>query len=271
VFTWGTRDKPKSKLFKSGVRELKSLKGRPSFREGRTIGWVDDEHQYLWFESDESNTTSLMVTCIETDGQYWEAMEAAGAEAPADRAVTLNENTVYPINPWLDRSLVGVLLDFGQPVEPPFVLGENIIGLHYRQAMGSDGQPAEFWWWFLDGKAVYVAAEALPPSGSNKAWKSYNSLRDIFRKTFGPPTESGRDEETGIHRVLYVNGPQRIIGALVDPEGDPWIRIEIYDTEHLDELGPDLRPGRNLPKRYEPPRRDTGLTREDLEGVVGSG
>ena len=111
---------------------------------------------------------------------------------------------------------------------------------------------------------MYSATEFLPPGGSDRAKFAFKVLKDSFAEQHGPPVEEGPDQETSGYRIVYTSGSQRLVLTFVDPEGDPYFRLEVYDTTQLDKLGPELRPNRSLPKRYTPPPPNSGLTREDL-------
>jgi hypothetical protein len=45
----------------------------------------------------------------------------------------------------------------------------------------------------------------------------------------------------------------------------------MYDRNRLRELPEELHPNRKLPKRFTPPRKDSGFTAEDLRREAGAG
>lgn len=221
--------------------------------------------------SEDSKSTRLLVGCTLTEEAYLAALEAAEQTDAAEDVVETSDKDGLPPNPWLDRDIVSVLLGWGAPLEPSAAPSDEVVCLHYAQFMREVDVPTEAWWWFIDGKAVYVASEFMPPRGSDKPMSSYIAFKNTLRNAFGAPTEERRDEKTGQRYVIYATDTQRLVMTLFDPDGDPWFRLEAFDTNKLDALPADLRPNRSLPERYTPPTPDSGTTREGLGLEIGAG
>jgi hypothetical protein len=153
----------------------------------------------------------------------------------------------------LDRSIGDVIAGFGIPVDEPTVAGTSILGLHFRDFMDDSPVPIECWWWFVDGRAVYVATELLPPRGSTMARSAYQTFKNTLRETFGAPTEESPLVGSTQRRVVHQAGDLRVVMELLDVDGDPRFRIEISDPGRVDSLPSELRPNPSLPEHYTPP------------------
>ncbi len=260
-------------------KRLTRVFGKPVDAWDEGSEWTDGRLRVATFADAANSITSLWVACVAREDAYAAALESLDAleEAPPDEAPTESAASAshdpdgLPPNPWLDRSIVDLLLGWGPPLEEPIVTEDDTVGLHYRDFMPGFDVPVEGWWWFVDGKAVYAASEFMPPKGSDRPLTSYRAFKNMLREAFGAPNEEIFDEETGQRHVIYHTGPQRLVMTLFDPEGDPWFRVEIFDTTKLEALPSELRPNRSLPERYEPPPTDSGFTREDMGFAVGAG
>ncbi len=271
IFRWRTSAEETTQIYDAAEIDLSLAMGPPhSDNDGDPVWSLDSLKASAWKEKDNAGL-AVIFACLPTEEAYFATLKAAKTSAEGPAEVSTTDTVGLPPNPWLDRSIIDVMMNSGTPLEEHLAAGTNAVGLHYENFLFPSEVPTECWWWFVDGKAVYVAADFLPPDGADRAYASYLSFKDALRKAFGAPSEDGRDEETGLRRVVYSTGPQRLVLTFHDPVGDPWYRLEIYDTTQLDKLGDELRPGRSLPQRFTPPAADSGLTREDIAQGSGAG
>ncbi|HSN57359.1 MAG TPA: hypothetical protein VLT32_22010 [Candidatus Sulfomarinibacteraceae bacterium] len=272
VLFWPRPDDGTEAVVAATIEALTPALGEPETLDSDTLEWTTG---LLTIRAsppaEDLDSSGLVVACTATEGAFFAALENAEQAGTAAEAVDTSEDDGLPPNPWLDRSIMSVLMSWGAPPDAPIVTGNNVVGLHYRDFLNEFEVPMEGWWWFVNGRAVYVASDFMPPRGSSKALSSYHSFKDFLGRSFGEPDEERLDEATGQRHVIYQTGPQRLVLTLFDPEGDPWFRVEVFDTTKLDELPSELRPNRSLPERYDPPPPDTGLTREDMGFAVGAG
>jgi len=270
---WKTEGDKAAALLDEMTARISLTMGQPHRDEDGEREWFDESLRVVIRQEEDGAIASLIVACASTEDAYFAALDAAretlseeGAAAESD-----TDDGGLPPNPWLDRRILDVLASWGDPHDEPTVVGTNIVGLHYRDFMDGYEVPVEGWWWFVDGRAVYVCSEFLPGSGSNRAMASYQTYRKTLVDHFGEPTEVSSPAAGDRNRVLYRVGPQRLVMELFDPDGDPWFRIEIFDSIWIDVLPAELHPKRSLPARYTPPPADSGLTRDHFSGEVGAG
>jgi hypothetical protein len=270
VFFWDGTQQEKSAVREAAVEMLTLQKGEPKARDDGHRDWRTDVTLTVVTPVDIKEPMKLYIACAPTEDEFFDLAEASRSTAEGSaEAADADSDTPAP-NPWLDRSTVNVLLQYGQPTEDPLTLENGLVGLHHADVMGPGGVPVEFWWWFKAGRAVYVAGEFLPPRGSDRAKRSFQAFSEMLRNIYGAPVEEGPDKESGGHRIVYANGPQHLILTFLEPEGDPYFRLEVYDSTQIDKLGPELRPSRSLPKRFTPPPSDSGRTKEDVRSEVGA-
>ena len=248
MFYWPAPDAEKPAVVETTEEALRPALGEPERPENGQSEWSTGSLTILASQpSDDFEYPTLLVACTATEDPYFAAFDAAEEADTAQDVVEVSDETSLPPNPWLDRTVLGVLSSWGQPLDEPVVAGPNVVGLHYRNFMDGTEVPLEGWWWFVDGRAVYVASDFMPPRGSSRALSSYRSFKNGLRRDFGAPDEEGVAEATGQRHIIYRTGPQQLILTLFDPDGDPWFRLEIFDTTKLDALPTELRPNRKLP------------------------
>ncbi len=272
VFFWPRPDDGMEAVVAAAIEALTPSLGDPEALDGDSLGWTTGLLTIrVSPPSEDLDSSGLVVACTATEDAFFAALENAEQAGTAAEAVDTSEDDGLPPNPWLDRSAVDVLLSWGEPLDQRTVVAPNVVGYDFGSFLDGNEIPTEGWWWFIDGRAVYVASDFMPPRGSSKALSSYYSFKDSLRRWFGAPNEERLDEATGQRHVIYQTGPQQLVMTLFDPDGDPWFRIEIFDTTKLEALPSERRPNRSLPERYEPPPADSGLTREDMGFEVGAG
>lgn len=271
-FVWDGGRRERSAVWRHALKEMKRARGTPERSEKGRRDWYQDETQILLARSKDLQAVAVFVSCV----PYMEQLKASAEkqEASPDNT-TANTASAQPEapphDPRLEHSVADILRDFGLPTHA-YVLTDQIVCFHYTGTEGPINAPAETWWWFFEGRAVYHATEFLPPSGSDRALGSFQYAKDWMRKAFGAPFEELRGGSSPtFHRFEYADGILHGAITLFDAGGDPYFCTEFFDSTVIDKLGPDLRPDRSLPKRYTPPPRDSGLTREDFESEAVAG
>ncbi|MDX2438887.1 MAG: hypothetical protein QNL88_17770 [Acidobacteriota bacterium] len=271
IVFWDIDGENASAVFEASTNALSRAMGPSRLDDDGGPVWSSDSLQASGWKGENGKGVTMLVACLPTVEAYVAAHDSAAAPAEGNAEASRTGDDALPPNPWLNRSIVDILLSFGEPIDQPAVFGTNIVGLHYKDFMGAIEVPTECWWWFVDGKAVYVGADFLPPAGSNTTMSSFQVFKSVLEKNYGAPTQTSPSDPTDEHRVVYSTGPQRLTLELFEPNGDPWFRLEAFDTMHMDALPAELRPNRTLPERYTPPPTDSGTTREDLSLEIGAG
>ena len=182
LFSWTGPADEKSATLEDALQVLTLSKGEPEPRDDGRHEWRETDLRAVVVRAEPEDPVEVFVACLSAEDEYFELREAVEADdnGPAEAADT-KTNTPAPIL-WLNRSLVGTLLEYGQPAQDPSISDDGLVGLHYAEVKGPGDVPAEFWWWFNNGKAVYAAGEFPPPYGPVKAKNSFQAFDELFQR-----------------------------------------------------------------------------------------
>jgi hypothetical protein len=244
------------------IERLRVAIGEPADESDGYVMWEAGALRTIIDLDVESEIATLSYDCMPTEDEFWARVNSVPeTEAPPDASRAASD--YRPGERDLGMPLLSVLAAYGEPTAGPYRPGPTILGFYYED-IEFMGIPCNGWVWFVDGVTVYKGFEFAPPFGPRRAIEAFDGFSEILNQWHGEPLAIIGGEKFDRMKSRWLNGGEENVLTLEMADDPPWFRLEVIDRDKIHSIEGDLRPARKPLRRYIPPPRDSGKTREEL-------